>query len=96
MTVLGPASNKLANKVLEYLTKEGILLVIKRVAGRYVQKQALKWLPIVGQWFATFAGFTMTKNLGESYINNCHEVAKEIINYEIKSNMHSIETSKRS
>lgn len=95
MTVLGPVFNKLANKVLEYLTKEGILLVIKQVAGRYVQKQALKWLPIVGQGFAAFAGFTMTKSLGESYINNCYEVAKEIMEYEIKNNMHRIEPSKR-
>lgn len=96
MTVLGPVFNKLANEVLAYLTKEGILLIIGQVAGRYAKKQIIKYIPIFGQAMAAAAGFAMTKSLGESYINNCYEAAKEIMEYETKSNMHRIETSKRS
>ncbi len=84
MTVLGPLCNKLANEVLAYLTKEGILLVVKRAAGQYAGKALGKYIPIVGQLLAARIGFAMTKGLGESYINSCYKLAKEIMEYETK------------
>lgn len=88
MTVLGPIGKKLADKVLAYLTKEGIMLLLKHVAGQYAKKQWLKYIPYVGQVLAARVGFAMTKNLGEYYIDNCYELAKEILEYEIRHNEH--------
>lgn len=88
MTVLGPVGKKLGDKVLEYLTKEGIMLVLKQVAGQYAKKQWLKYIPYVGQVLAACAGFAMTKNLGKYYIDNCYELAKAILEYEIRHNKH--------
>ena len=86
MTVLGPVGKQLADKVLAYLTEEGIMLVLKQVAGRYAKKQWLKYIPYVGQVVAACAGFAMTKNLGKYYIDNCFELAKEILEYEVMNN----------
>lgn len=83
MTVLGPVGKQLADKVLAYLTKEGIMWVIKQVAGQYAKKQFVKYIPFVGQVVAACAGFAMTKTLGTYYIDNCFELAKEILEYEV-------------
>lgn len=88
MTILGPVGKNLGDKVLEYLTKEGIMLVLKQVAGQYAKKLWLKYIPFVGQVVAACAGFAMTKNLGEYYIDNCYELAKKILEYEISHNEH--------
>ena len=86
MIVLGPVGKQLADKVLAYLTKEGIMWVIKQVAGQYAKKQLGKYIPFVGQAVAACAGFAMTKTLGEYYIDNCFELAKEILEYEVMNN----------
>ena len=86
MTVLGPVGKKLGDKVLAYLTKEGILWVLKQVAGQYTKKQFAKYIPFVGQAVAACAGFAMTKKLGEYYIDTCYEFAKAILEYEIRNN----------
>ena len=86
MTVLGPVGKKLADEVLAYLTKEGIMWVIKQVAGQYAKKQFAKYIPFVGQAVAACAGFAMTKTLGTYYIDNCFELAKEILEYEVMNN----------
>ena len=86
MTVLGPVGKQLADKVLAYLTKEGIMWVIKQVAGQYAKKQFVKYIPFVGQVVAACAGFAMTKTLGTYYIDNCFELAKEILEYEVMNN----------
>lgn len=88
MTVLGPVGKKLGDKVLAYLTKEGIMWVLKRVAGQYTKKQFAKYIPFVGQAVAALAGFAMTKKLGEYYIDDCYELAKAILEYEIRHNEH--------
>ena len=86
MTVLGPVGKKLGDKVLAYLTKEGIMWVLKQVARQYTKKQFAKYIPFVGQAVAALAGFAMTKKLGEYYIDNCYELAKAILEYEIRNN----------
>lgn len=90
MTVLGPVGKQLADKVLAYLTKEGIMWVIKQVAGQYAKKQFVKYIPFVGQVVAACAGFAMTKTLGTYYIDNCFELAKEILEYEVMNNKNEI------
>lgn len=88
MTIFGPICKKVADNVLIYMTKEGISVLIKREAGKYVTKELGKYIPFVGQAVAACAGFAMTEVLGEKYIDNCYKLAKEILEYEIQNNKH--------
>lgn len=68
-----------ANKVFNYVTKEGVSLLIKEVAGKYVGKEFTKYIPIVGQAAAATAGFAMILNLGKSYVEDCYNIARAIM-----------------
>ena len=60
--------------------------VINHVAEQYAKKQFVKYIPFVGQVVAACAGFAMTKTLATYYIDNCFELAKEILEYEVMNN----------
>ncbi|WP_293828074.1 hypothetical protein [uncultured Phascolarctobacterium sp.] len=94
MTVLGPVGKQLADKVLAYLTEEGIMLVLRQVAERYAKKRFLKYIPYVGPVVAACAGFAMTKTLGKYYIDNCYEMAKKILEYEVINSKEEIKNKK--
>lgn len=69
----------LANRVIEFAAKQGLMTLLKTFAGRQVAKTALKYVPIVGQAIAASLGFAITYAAGTSYLNDCHELAKEIL-----------------
>lgn len=61
------------------VTKIVITQALKKVAGRAITKQALKFIPIVG-WAANAAiGFTAMKYVGDSHVDDCFDVCKRII-----------------
>ena len=68
-----------ANKVFNYVTKEGVSLLIKEVSSQYVGKKFTKYIPIVGQAAAAAAGFAMILNLGKSYVEDCYNIARAIM-----------------
>ena len=78
---LGP----IANRVLEYGTKEGIVLLLKQFAGREVVKEVAKYVPFVGQAIAGAVGFGIVKYAGDSYLEDCHKLAKAIFEEELKA-----------
>jgi hypothetical protein len=80
---LAPTLLPIGKKVLDIATKEGILLLLKRFAGQQASKQISKYIPFVGQAIAATIGFTMTKYAGESYLNDCHELAMKILEEEL-------------
>ena len=74
-----------ANRVIAYAAKEGILVLLKSVAGKMVFKTAAKYVPFVGQAIAAMTGFGIIKLAGDSYLEDCHEVAKEFFSKNISS-----------
>ena len=68
----------LVKKVFDYATKEGVALLLKAVAKRYLGKTAAKYVPIVGQGIAAAAGYGMMKYFGSAYINDCYELAQKM------------------
>lgn len=74
-----PAAKGLADQVLKYATREGLLLLLKQFAGRQTVKEVSKYIPFVGQAVAATLGFTITNMAGNSYLDDCHQLAKQII-----------------
>ena len=74
-----PAVSQLANNIIKYISKEGLLMLLKKYAGRQAAKSFSKYIPFIGQAIAAGAGYYITLNAGESYLKDCHDLAKKII-----------------
>jgi len=74
-----PVVARLANNAVKYATTEGILLLIKNFLGRQAIKTVAKYIPIIGQAIAAGLGYAITSNVGNSYLNDCHELAEQIL-----------------
>ncbi len=74
-----PAVSRLASNILQFATKEGLLLLLKRFAGRTAVKTLSKYIPFVGQAFAAGLGYAITSNAGSSYLDDCYQLAKEAL-----------------
>ncbi len=72
-----------ANRIITNATKEGIIFLLKRFAGSLVTKTGTKYIPFVGQAIAASIGFGITKLAGDSYLKDCHDVAKEFFSKNI-------------
>ncbi len=61
------------------VTKTAIAQIMKKVAGRAVAKQALKFVPFVG-WAANAAiGFAAMKYVGNSHVDDCYKVSRRVL-----------------
>lgn len=69
----------LANQILQYATKEGCIILLKKYATKQIIKEGAKYIPFVGQCVAAAAGYYITTRAGESYINDCHKIAERIM-----------------
>ena len=74
-----PVVARLANNVVKYAAKEGILMLLKSFAGRQAVQKFAKYIPFVGQAIAAGLGYAITSNVGNSYLNDCHELAEQIL-----------------
>lgn len=74
-----PVVGRLANNVIQYAAKEGILMLLKSFAGRQAVKEFAKYIPFVGQAIAAGLGYAITSNAGNGYLSDCHELAEEIL-----------------
>ena len=63
------------NKVFNYVTKEGITMLVKSVAREFAGKEFAKYIPLVGQALAAGAGYAMIQYLGKNYVEDCHTMA---------------------
>jgi hypothetical protein len=79
-----PVVTRLAGEVLEFATKEGILLILKRVAGREVVKTFTKYIPFVGQVIAASLGYAITSSAGSNYLDSCHELAEQVLDNNLR------------
>lgn len=80
---LVPAIAPILNRVVEYGTKEGILLVLKQFVKRGTLKQLAKFVPFVGQAVAASLGFAITLQAGKAYLDDCHHVARALLEHEL-------------
>lgn len=74
-----PAVSLLANNVVRYAASEGIMLLLKQFLGRQVLKNVAKYVPFIGQAIAATAGFAITYSVGNSYLDDCYQLAEKIL-----------------
>jgi len=80
---LVPALAPMVNNIIKYGSKEGIMFLLKRFASREIVKSVSKYIPFVGQAIAASIGFGITRSAGMSYLDDCHSVAKSILESEL-------------
>jgi len=76
---LGPV----ANRIISTSSKEGIILLLKKFAGQETIKQVSKYIPFVGQVIAASIGYGITVYAGNAFVDDCHKLAKEILEQEL-------------
>lgn len=74
-----PIVARLANNVVMYAAKEGIFTLLRNYLGRQAVKAFSKYIPFVGQAIAASIGYAVTSNVGGSYLDDCHNLAKSIL-----------------
>lgn len=61
------------------VTKTLITQALKKVAGRAVTKQVLKFVPVIGWATNAAIGFAAMKYVGNSHVDDCFDVCRQII-----------------
>jgi GTP-binding protein EngB required for normal cell division/uncharacterized protein (DUF697 family) len=80
-----PLVAPLANNILKYARKEGILMILKQFAHKQVAKSVLKYVPIWGQGVAAGIGYKITSSAGKSYLDDCHQLAEQTLEKNLKN-----------
>ncbi len=80
---------KIAQFTAKFLAKEGLTLLLKKIATRTTAKQASKWVPYVGPLIAAGIGWKATFLLGEQLVDEAEELAQEILDEIINVSVHS-------
>ncbi len=81
-----PTLIPLINNILKYASTEGCIYLLKRYAAQELAKATLKYIPFVGQIIAASIGYALTRTVGISYLEDCHELAKRILLEELNGN----------
>ncbi len=81
---LSPLVNQALSKIVQYSTKQGIIKLLSTFAGKIITQNISKYIPFVGQAIASGIGFGITKLAGDQYVDDCHEVAKDLLIKTIK------------
>lgn len=68
-----------AQLVGQVITKQLIMEIVKKVAGRFAAKQVVKYIPIAGQITAAAIAFAAMKYVGNSHVDQCYEVVKKVL-----------------
>jgi len=74
----------LINKIVTYSAREGIMVLLKKFAGRETIKQVSKYIPFVGQAIAASIGYGITLHAGNSFVDYCHLLSEKILDSELK------------
>lgn len=69
----------IAKNVLDFATKDGVLILLKQFSGREIVRQTSVIIPIIGPIIAASIGFGMTLGAGKAYLNDCHKLAEKIL-----------------
>lgn len=63
----------------KWITKELVMMLLKRVGVRITAKQAAKYVPFIGQGVAAALGFTAMKIVGNQHIEECSRIARHAV-----------------
>lgn len=74
----------IAKKLVELMTRNGVILLLKSFGGKQVTKNICKYIPFLGQAAAAALGYTLAKDAGESYVDDCATLALQIMDKEIE------------
>jgi GTP-binding protein EngB required for normal cell division len=78
-----PILAQAASRIIDYATKEGALLLLKRFAKSQIVKEVGKYVPLVGQLVAASVGFAITKSAGAAYLDDCYQLAEAALDKKI-------------
>lgn len=76
LVIISSLGSKLVGK---FITKETVVLLLKKIGTRVAVKSVTKFIPFVGQAVSAGISFGAMKYLGNSHIDECYEVCKRII-----------------
>ncbi|WP_240417379.1 hypothetical protein [Paenibacillus periandrae] len=76
LVIITSIGSQLIGKVI---TKELVVLLLKKVGVRVAIKQVAKFIPFVGQAVSAGISFAAMKYLGNSHIEECYSVCKRVI-----------------
>jgi small GTP-binding protein len=71
----------LVKQLVEYVGKEGAVLILKRFANQALVRQLSKSIPII---LGSTTGFALTYYSGMKFLDDCHDISKQILEDEIK------------
>lgn len=76
---------KIAN-VMKFVTKEGLIFLLKKYSQRMATKEVSKFIPFVGPVIAASVGFGITLKVGNKYLEDCYDVANSVLKIELGHN----------
>jgi uncharacterized protein (DUF697 family) len=82
LVIISSLGSQLVGKLI---TKQTVMLLLKKVGARVAVKQVTKFIPFVGQAVSAGISFGAMKYLGNSHIEECYDVCKRIIQMEKES-----------
>ena len=66
----------LVKKVVDFATKECVMILLKSFGKRYLGRSAAKYVPLIGQGIAAAAGYGMMRWFAHQYIEDCYALAR--------------------
>ncbi len=78
-----PQQTAMIENIIKFVTKEGVISLIKSISKREGSKLIAKFIPFVGQAVAATAGYLITSNAGKRYVDDCYTVAQLILEQEL-------------
>jgi small GTP-binding protein len=72
------AIRDLARPVTQYLAREGIVLILRRLGTNIADRSIAKWVPLVGQAVASYLGYKLTINFGMNLIDDCESAVRAV------------------
>lgn len=66
----------------QLVTKQVVLMLLKKVGMRLTAKQALKFIPFAGQAAAAALSGSAMLLIGRAHIEECHAIAKQAFEYQ--------------
>ncbi len=80
--VLGSATRLGSALIGKTMTKDLLVMVLKRVGVRITARTAAKFVPLLGSAVAAGISFTAMRMLGNSHVDDCYRVARMLIPHE--------------
>lgn len=65
-----------------YVTKESVIVLLKKVGVRIASSSVAKYIPFVGSAISATVSFGAMKWMGNSHVTDCYDVMKRIIEEE--------------